>query len=129
MDNKTVALEWQRYAAQDLASAEYLLNMKPQPLEIICYHCQQCAEKNLKSYMAFQSASITKTHDLVSLSKTCREYDPSFAVIENDCLELTDYGVQVRYPFQLELTEADVALAIQSARRIAEFVSARIPQL
>lgn len=128
MDNKTVALEWQRYAAQDLSSAEFLLTMKPQPLEIICYHCQQCAEKNLKSFMAYHGAGITKTHDLVSLNKTCREYDPSFALIENDCLELTDYGVQVRYPFQLELTEADVTLAIQSARRIASFVSAKVSQ-
>lgn len=59
MDNKTVALEWQRYAAQDLSSAEFLLTMKPQPLEIICYHCQQCAEKNLKSFMAYQGARIT----------------------------------------------------------------------
>lgn len=126
MDNKAVALEWQRYATQDLASAEFLLTMKPQPLEIICYHCQQCAEKNLKSFMAYQGASITKTHDLISLNKTCREYDSSFAAIENDCLELTDYGVQVRYPFQLELTESDVALAIQAARRIAVFVSAKV---
>ena len=128
MDNRTVALEWQRYAAQDLSSADFLLSMKPQPLEIICYHCQQCAEKTLKSFLAYQGASITKTHDLVSLNKTCQEYGPSFALIENDCLELTDYGVQVRYPFQLELTEADVALAIQSARRIASFVSEKVSQ-
>jgi hypothetical protein len=40
MDNKAVALEWQRYATQDLASAEFLLTMKPEPLEIICYHYQ-----------------------------------------------------------------------------------------
>jgi HEPN domain-containing protein len=128
MDNKTVALEWQRYAAQDLASAEFLLAMKPQPLEIICYHCQQCAEKHLKSFMAYQGVNITKTHDLISLNKTCREHDPSFSVIGDDCLELTDYGVQVRYPFQLELSETDVSLAIQSARRIADFVSAKVSQ-
>ena len=86
-----------------------------------------CREES-KSFMAYHGAGITKTHDLVSLNKTCREYDPSFALIENDCLELTDYGVQVRYPFQLELTEADVALAIQSARRIAEFVTTKVLQ-
>ena len=55
---------------------------------------QQCAEQNLKSFMAYQGASITKTHNLVSLNKTCRELDPGFALIENDCLKLTDYGAQ-----------------------------------
>ena len=118
-----------RDAAQDLASAQFFLTMKPQPLEVIRYHCQQCAEKHLKSFMAYQGVNITKTYDLVSLNKTCREHDPSFSMIEDDCLELTDYGVQVRYPFQLELSEADVLLAIQSARRIAEFISAKVSQL
>ncbi|WP_298201731.1 hypothetical protein [Desulfosporosinus sp.] len=40
MDNVTQAQEWQRFAAMDLDSAEYLLKMHPVPIEIICYHCQ-----------------------------------------------------------------------------------------
>lgn len=126
MNNKTVALEWQRYALQDLASAEYLLAMRPQPLEIICYHCQQSAEKHLKSFMALQGSTITKTHDLTSLNKSCSVCDPEFALIAEDCLGLTDYGVQVRYPFQLELTEADAMLAIQCARRVSAFVTSKV---
>jgi hypothetical protein len=41
MDNKIIVQEWIRYAEQDLKSAEYLQNMKPIPIEIICYHFQQ----------------------------------------------------------------------------------------
>jgi len=126
MNNKTVALEWQRYALQDLASAEYLLAMRPQPLEIICYHCQQSTEKHLKSFMALQGGTITKTHDLTALNKFCIGYDPEFASIAEDCLGLTDYGVQVRYPFQMELTETDALMAIQCARRISAFVCAKV---
>jgi len=37
----------------DLNTAEYLKNMKPLPIEIICYHCQQSAEKYLKGYLVF----------------------------------------------------------------------------
>ena len=44
----------------------------------------------------------------------------------NQAIELTDYGVQARYPFQLDLTEADVVLAIQAAWHIAEFVTGKI---
>ncbi len=128
MNNSTVAREWQRYAEQDLASAEYLLAMKPKPLEIVCYHCQQSAEKYLKAFLALHGIGIAKTHDLTALNKSCSTNDPAFSLIAEDCLELTDYGVQARYPFQLDLTEVDVSTAIQCARRIADFVSARIPQ-
>jgi hypothetical protein len=43
MDNRIRAQEWQRLAEQDLDSAGYLLNMRPVPLEIVCYLCQQSA--------------------------------------------------------------------------------------
>lgn len=46
MNNKDIAKEWFMFANNDLNSAEFLLNMKPLPLEIICYHCQQSAEIN-----------------------------------------------------------------------------------
>ncbi|WP_282433370.1 HEPN domain-containing protein [Desulfosporosinus sp. FKA] len=39
-------------AETGLQSALFLLNMHPAPLEIICYHCQQSAEKYLKGYIA-----------------------------------------------------------------------------
>ena len=51
MDNRTRAQEWQKFAEMDLKSGEYLLNMHPVPMEIICYHCQQSAEKYLKGYL------------------------------------------------------------------------------
>lgn len=44
MTNLEIAKEWFDFAEQDIKSAEYLMNMIPKPLEIICYHCQQCAE-------------------------------------------------------------------------------------
>ena len=52
MNNRDIAQEWFMFATNDLKSAEFLLNMKPLPLEIICYHCQQSAEKYLKGYIA-----------------------------------------------------------------------------
>ena len=37
--------EWFKYADMDFAAAEHMLTLHPQPLEIICFHCQQAAEK------------------------------------------------------------------------------------
>ena len=57
--------EWFQYASIDMASAEHLANtMRPQPLEIICFLCQQSAEKNLKGYLLYKTdTEPSKTHD------------------------------------------------------------------
>ncbi len=122
MDNKDIANEWFKIAATDLASAEYLQDMHPVPIEIICYHCQQSAEKYLKGYLALQGEEIKKTHDLIQLNNSCQEYDENFKLIEDDCLMLTDYAVNIRYPFPLEINKADMKIALQGAKKIKEFV-------
>ena len=122
MDNRTIAEEWFKIARVDLSSAEYLQNMHPVPIEIICYHCQQSAEKYLKGYLALQGEEIKRTHDLVQLTKNCREYDQNFKQIEDDCLMLTDYAVNIRYPFPLDINESDMRMALQGSRKIKEFI-------
>ena len=42
---ETWSSEWLDLAEMDLGAAEYLLGMRPVPVEIICYHCEQAAEK------------------------------------------------------------------------------------
>lgn len=38
------------------------------------------------------------------------------------CIELTPYGVQVRYPSNLELDENDAACALKERRQVQNFV-------
>jgi HEPN domain-containing protein len=111
----------------DLSSAAYLKNMEPVPVEIIYYHCQQSAEKFLKGYLAFQGDAIRKTHDLVLLNKLCQVHEGEFKQIEDECLNLTGFGVQLRYPFPIEIDEADVALALKNALHIKDFVFLKCP--
>lgn len=87
------------------------------PTETICYHCQQCAEKYLKGFIALNGGEIPRIHDLVALNKRCCEYDYSFEAIENQCIDLTDYGVQMRYPFHIEVNEHDAVKALEDASR------------
>lgn len=122
MDNKEVAKEWFVFADFDLESAVFLLKMKPKPLEIIAYHCQQCAEKYLKGFIAFHGGQIKKTHDLVVLNRECQKYDNSFKDIIDECINLTDYGVQVRYPFHIDIEEQDVDFAIRNTEKIKSFI-------
>lgn len=122
MNNKDIAGEWFIFANNDLNSAKFLLNMKPLPLEIICYHCQQSAEKYLKGYIALNGGDILRTHDLTILNKICRKYDERFKELEEDCIELVDYGVHVRYPFHIDLEEYDMKKALESAYNIENFI-------
>ena len=126
MDSKDIAKEWFKIAEDDLSSAEFLQNMQSIPTEIICYHCQQSAEKYLKGFLALNGEEIKRTHDLIILNKECRKYDEDFETIEEECLMLTDYGVNIRYPFPMDINEADVKVAINSAHKIKDYVLAKV---
>lgn len=114
--------EWLDMAEMDLAAAEYLLGMRPVPVEIICYHCEQAAEKLLKGALIYFDTEPPKTHDLVQLCKLCCEADGRFEQLADTCVELTPYGVQVRYPSNLELNEEDMHCALRECRKIRDFV-------
>ncbi len=122
MDNLKYALKWQRLANMDLESAEYLLKMQPLPIEVICYHCQQSAEKYLKGYLVLQGVNPPKIHDLDELCKLCVNWSDSFIDIADHCSDLTAYGVQPRYPMEMMLEERDMWQALDSARTIRDFV-------
>jgi len=121
MDKKYIT-EWFQFADTDLESAEYLQGKHPQPLEIICYHSQQSAEKNLKGYLIYKGiAEPPKTHDLTILNDMCQDIDKRFDEIERACDILTRYGVQPRYPREIGVTEKDTQKALEYARQIRDF--------
>lgn len=117
--------EWLRFANMDLATANHLFNtMYPKPYEIICYHCQQAAEKYLKALFVKNQKELVKTHDLVVLAKSLSDVCHSVSDILRECAILTPYGVRIRYPQEMPLEEDDVRLALDYAEKIkvwAEF--------
>ena len=53
---------WIRKAENDLITASACLNIKPRPpIDTICFHAQQCAEKYLKAFLHVKG-SISKKH-------------------------------------------------------------------
>lgn len=113
----------------DLNCAQFLLNMYPLPLEIICYHCQQSAEKYLKGYLVLYGMNPPKTHDLDELCKLCIELSNTFKDLVDHCSDLTAYGVQPRYPFELMLEEQDMRQALNSAKAIRDYVVTLVPEM
>ena len=111
--------EWLRFANMDLDTANHLFNtMHPKPYEIICYHCQQSAEKFLKALFVQNKKEEAKIHDLVVLAKSLSDLYSSVSGILRECAILTPYGVRIRYPQEMPLEEDDVKLALRYAEKI-----------
>lgn len=128
MDNKQISKEWFEFAKRDLESAKFLMNMYPRPIEIICYHCEQSAEKYLKGYLIYKGSKVERTHDLILLNKKCLNLDLNFKLIQEQCIELVPFGISVRYPYQLEVSEEDMILAIKSSEEIQKFIEDKLKQ-
>ena len=129
MNNKDISKEWFKMAELDFDSAKFLVAMKPRPIEIICYHCQQSAEKYLKGFIAYNGGIIPKTHDLQILNKECCYLHEGLKIIQDECIDLTDYGVQVRYPFHMELNEHDAKAGVKNAENIRKQILRVIEEL
>jgi HEPN domain-containing protein len=95
MDNRSAGFSWIEYAENDLEAVTILSAQLKPKFEIVCYHCQQCAEKMLKGYIASQNGRLMKTHDLVVLCQTSATYDSDFDTILEQCSDLTIYASEV----------------------------------
>ena len=82
--------EWVRLAKMDITTSHYLFEtLHPKPLEIICFHAQQAAEKMLKCYLITQNINPPKTHDMQVLCDMCIERNESFNEIYESAVLLT----------------------------------------
>jgi len=122
MDEINEAQRWFEYAQNDFEAATILSNQLKPKFEIVCYHCQQCAEKMLKGYIAFIGSKLQKVHDLVVLCEYCSTSDPTFEKILTHCSDLTIYSSEVRYPNVLEIESSHMQKAMEDTVLIREFI-------
>ncbi len=127
MDNNKDGYSWFQYAGNDFEAVTVLSAQLKPKYEIVCYHCQQCAEKMLKGYIATNLGRLQKTHDLVVLCETCAHYDSDFEKIIEQCSDLTIYSSEVRYPNLLEIESYHMKKAIENATIIRDFVLSKLP--
>lgn len=117
-------LQWLDFAERDLGVAKHLFELyRPMPLEIICYQCQQCAEKALKALYIFLGlpGGIPRTHDLSLLLDQMH----NAAAIADSYYDLADrltpYGTAARYPSNLYFDEQGAGRAIEAAEAILDW--------
>jgi len=122
--------EWVRYAQTDYDCARKMADLfHPIPIEIVCYHCQQSAEKILKAYVIAKENTLTKTHDLEFLIDQCKQYSQDFDKYEEPCAVLTAYVFTTRYPPSVEMTEQHMKQALKDTLEILEFTKSKLVEL
>jgi HEPN domain-containing protein len=128
MNGIELVKEWLQLAHNDLIVAKHTLeDLYPRQTEISCFHCQQAAEKSLKAYLLFCDIEPPRVHNLRLLCQMCAQQDASFEALLIPCSDLTPYGVEIRYPNELEIDEENARLAVGKAGEIYNFCLAKIP--
>lgn len=117
--------QWLDMAEMDYGVAKHLFeNYHPKPFEIICYHCQQAAEKAIKAVIVSKGTQggLPKLHDLSFLLNQIKK----FVEIEEKYYDyadaLTPYGVSIRYPNELFLEERHAKEALHYTDEILTWI-------
>lgn len=113
--------QWISKAEEDLLVVRQLIKADIPVKGAIAYHCQQSAEKFLKAFLIFHGKETIKTHNIEFLLAQCKVFNIRFADIDPG--NLTDYGVEVRYPGDfLEPSFNEIQSLIQIVESIRELV-------
>ena len=130
MQHNAEVKQWIALADNDLALAEHTAKtMWPIPYEIVCFHCQQFVEKYLKAFLVSKGHEPPYIHDLVRLTALCEAENPTFSEIKQRCIFLTEYGVQPRYPGNMQIIDEDMLRALHFAAEIKKFMLEKVSEL
>ena len=118
--------KWIQKAESDLTIVEKDIVTDSPVTDVLCFHCQQAAEKYLKAYIVYRNQIPERTHLIERLLNICANFDPEFEKL-SDAVLLTTYAVELRYPDDMyfpTLTETKKALKL--AKKIKKFVLNKI---
>ena len=120
---------WLAYANADYDTATFLYEKQyPRQLEIICYHCQQAAEKAIKAlYLKLNiPGGIPRKHDLPFLLQQISGEITIPEEIVNAADALDPYGILVRYPSDDRVDDYLTGKAIEQAKQVLDWVKSVI---
>jgi HEPN domain-containing protein len=115
--------DWLLKADRDFGLATHASIYTPEYPDLICYHCQQAAEKYLKAVVIHHRLPLRKTHDLEDLLDTIAEVEVVISIdFYENARKINEYGVQIRYPDPSgDPTEKDVDEALVAANFFRDF--------
>ncbi len=127
MDKKLeYAKRWFDKAKNDLLDADNNLAADRVPYDTVCFHCQQAAEKLLKSFLVAHGCEYPITHNLFVILNNVVEYEPEAESLRETLALLNPYAVEIRYPGdELTLTNDNAIEARQAAQEVLDWVKSR----
>jgi HEPN domain-containing protein len=124
---REIVAQWLARAGEDLNVARYLLAENLPYYGAIGFHAPQAAEKFLKAYLVTHQVEFPKTHDIGRLLDLIAPVDGALATALSAAVQLTDYGVDVRYPGDLPQLDADDAKrAVECAVEVRNAITSRL---
>lgn len=89
---------------------------KPPVHDVVCFHCQPCAEKYLKALMEELGLFVPKTHFLDTLLKPLKVHYPMLRGLRRGMLFLSVFAVDSRYPGE-DASNRQAQAALRWARK------------
>lgn len=117
--------QWLFKANEDLLVVDKLTEFEIVATSSVCFHCQQAVEKFLKAFLIANGVDIKKTHNIEFLLSECSDIDKDF--VDIDPKELSDFGVEARYPGDMYIPDKNETLEYKKlAFEIKQFVESKI---
>ena len=127
MNDHKETQEWLTKAEHDFEGAVDLSRRRKKPLpDLVCYHCQQAAEKYLKSILIFNAKAFPKTHDLIILLEMCLQFSSGLEMHRELFEILNPYSAQFRYPGE-EVRQEEARGAVKAMKEIRTIVRTLFP--
>ena len=128
MEDKTSLVNlWTQKAEEDLSAAEFLINSDFSHTAIICFHCQQAAEKFIKAWLVSLNFEFVNSHDLdylLGLIEHRNDFETKLYLLID---KLENFAVEIRYPNQkFEPTFEETKNALAAAKDIKSIILAKI---
>lgn len=120
--------DWLDCAADDLRAADLLLG-EDDTLNAAAFHCQQCIEKALKSYILYKTRGHVDGHNLTWLCRQAVKLDGRFDEWLDESAVLNRFYIETRYPadIPLELNKKAVRRVYGMAEDMFNFITRELP--
>ncbi len=111
--------EWVQKAEVDYRGARQLATSRPPMHDLVCFHCQQSAEKYLKAILNERGLSVPRTHNLEDLLSLLLPHHRQLAPLRRGLQFLIQFAVEARYP-GFHATKRQATSALRWAGRVRD---------
>lgn len=122
-------MEWIRRAEDDEINAAAILKDRDGTPMMVCFICNQMAEKYLKAFLVYAIHDYPKIHPLDKLLKLCAKNDSAFGALQEEAILLNGYYTEARYPDSLPVESFTWEMAeeaYEAAKKIKELVLKKV---